>query len=102
MSQSPINTKKFFLTAGAMFAIAFCSLAPGTVAQSLNSRSATASAYIERGNTWIARGDYQRALADFDLAVASDPGNAVAYYINRGAVRLNRGDVDGAIEDGSR
>src|SRR5262245_36701264 len=42
------------------------------VAQPLTSRSATASAYIERGTAWFVKGDYERALVDFDLAIASD------------------------------
>ena len=50
------------------------------MAQPLTSRSVTASAYIERGAAWFAKGEYERALADFDLAIASDPGHAGAYH----------------------
>ena len=49
-------------------------------AQPLTSRSGMASAYIERGAALFAKGDYERALADFDLAIASDPGHAGAYH----------------------
>jgi hypothetical protein len=39
-----------------------------TTAQSLTSRSATAASYIDRGNVWFSKGEYERAIADYDLA----------------------------------
>src|SRR5262245_41075594 len=72
-----------------------------TMAQALTSRSATASTYIERGNAWFAKGDYEHALADFDLAVASDPNYAEAYY-NRGITRFRMGNYERAIADFNR
>src|SRR5262247_317473 len=50
-----------------------CWLSPATaVAQPLTSRSVTASSYIERAVAWFAKGEYERALADIDLAVSAD------------------------------
>ena len=85
-----------------IFQSIFCWLSLATaMAQPLTSRSVTASAYIERGAAWIAKGDYERALADFDLAVASDPGHAGAYY-SRATVRCYLQDYERAIADFTR
>ena len=48
---------------------AFVLLVP-TKAQPLRSPAATAASYLERGNSWFAKGEYERALADFELANA--------------------------------
>ena len=61
----------------------FCCLAT-TRAQ--NSRAATAASYLERGAAWVSKGELDRAIADFDLAIASDPTLALAFY-NRGSAR---------------
>ena len=54
-----------------MIVIAFqfltCWLAQLATAQTQSSRAATASSYLERGNQWVARGEWERAIADFDL-----------------------------------
>jgi tetratricopeptide (TPR) repeat protein len=70
-----------------------CLLPATAMAQPLTSRSVTASAYIERGATWFVKGEYERALADFDLAIASDPGHAESYY-NRATARCYLQDVE--------
>ncbi len=38
-----------------------------------------ADAYIDRGNAWWTRKDYDRALADYSAAIRLDPGQADAY-----------------------
>src|SRR5262245_16151234 len=68
------------------------------VAQPLTSRSATASTYIERGNAWSAKGEYKRALADYDLAIASDPTFANGYY-NRAITWRQLKDYERALAD---
>jgi tetratricopeptide (TPR) repeat protein len=73
----------------------------GSTAWAQTSREATATAYIDRGNGWMAKGELNRAIADFDLAVASAPAYAVAYY-NRGVARHLNGDPDGAPADYNR
>ena len=42
-----------------------------------------------------------RAIADFDLAIASDPTLAVAFY-NRGSARSQKRDSEGALADYDR
>ncbi len=70
-------------------------------AQPLTSRSGMADAYVGRGNAWIAKGEYERALADFDLAIASDPGHAGAYY-NRAVTRYRLKDYERELADFTR
>jgi tetratricopeptide (TPR) repeat protein len=64
----------------ASFLIVICLLSATTEAQRLVSRSATANSYSERGNAWYAKGEYKRALADYDLAIALNPTFAHGYY----------------------
>ncbi len=49
-----------------------------TTTQAQASRAATSNSYLERGAKWSAKGDWDRALADYELAVAADPTNALA------------------------
>jgi tetratricopeptide (TPR) repeat protein len=60
-----------------------------------------AAAYIARGNDSWRKGNWDRARADYDAALAFDPRSAVAYY-NRGCARQARGDFQGALEDYNR
>lgn len=77
----------------------FCWLATVRVAaQAQNLRATTSSSYVERGNEWHAKGEYERALADFDLAIASDPSNAIAYY-NRAATQYQLKGYERALAD---
>src|SRR5215813_3929982 len=62
--------------------------------------------FCSRGNLYLAKQDYDRAIADFSEAIRlgykySNPGDFkyVAAHINRGQVYLRRGDHDRAIED---
>jgi len=70
-------------------------------AQAQASRAATAATYLERGNAWFAKGEWARAMADFDLAIASDPNLAGAYY-NHGAAWCFSNDFDSALTDFDR
>src|SRR6516165_6133159 len=54
-----------------------------------------AAAYTNRGNTYIAKGDYDRAIADQDEAIALDPKLAAA-YVNRGHAYEGKNDYDHA------
>src|SRR5262245_63356294 len=65
-------------------------------AQAQNSRAATAASYLDRAAGWLSKGELDRAIADFDLAIASDPTIAVAFY-NRGDARSRKRDPEGAI-----
>lgn len=52
----------------------------------------------ELGLAWRLAGDAERAEKHLDRAVSLDPGLVAARY-DRGEVRLNAGDLDGAEED---
>jgi len=55
-------------------------------------------AYTNRGVARQLAGDLAGAAADYDAALAANPGHAEAYK-DRGTLREARGDVDGAIAD---
>src|SRR5262249_28100632 len=57
-----------------------------------------AAGFIERGHSWDAKGDYQRAIKDYTEALRLDPKNANA-FARRGLARANTKDFVRAIED---
>ncbi len=57
-----------------------------------------ARAYFMRGNLWLARGDNDRAISDFSVALGLDPNNTDA-YVNRGVAWYAEDDNDRAIAD---
>ena len=57
-----------------------------------------APAYQNRGNAWYARGNFGRAIGDYDQAIKLEPDVASA-YANRATVKRDVGHIDGAIED---
>jgi len=57
-----------------------------------------AGAYVNSGNSFFELGDYDRAIADYDKAIALNPQDADAYY-NRGLAYYHKGDYDQAITD---
>jgi len=57
-----------------------------------------AKTFHSRGVEWIGKGDYDRALADYDEAIRLDPQDPLAYY-NRGVARHGKHDYDRAIAD---
>src|SRR5262245_40492177 len=69
---------------------------PSVTAQT--SRADSAKSYLERGATWMKKGEIERAISDFDLAIATDRGLAAAWY-NRGLARYRQGDRAGALRD---
>lgn len=60
-----------------------------------------AKAYYSRGTEWARQASYERALADYDLAIQLDPDFPLPYY-NRGLVLSNKGESDRAIADYDR
>jgi tetratricopeptide (TPR) repeat protein len=54
--------------------------------------------HYNRGIAWGAKGDYDRAIADYDQAIRLDPKHTAA-YVNRGAAWSDKGDHDRAIAD---
>src|SRR5262245_31042496 len=62
------------------------------------SRASSAASYVDRGNSWMAKGEIERAIADYDLAITFDSRSASAWH-NRGVARYRRGDLAGALDD---
>ena len=90
------------IRARAIFRLLLIPLACATVsAQPQPSRTASANSYLERGNGWMKQGELERAITDYDLAVATDPRLALA-YLNRGIARQAVRDLDGALADFNR
>ena len=54
--------------------------------------------YYNRGIAWKAKGDLDRAIADYDQAIRLEPKHEHAYY-NRGVAWSDKGDLDRAIAD---
>src|SRR6266852_2415509 len=55
-------------------------------------------ALTNRGKAYRAKGDSDRAIADFDEAIKTDPANAEAFN-SRGIALRDRGESDRAIRD---
>src|SRR4029453_3853179 len=70
--------------------------APSVPAQT--SRADTAKSYLERGGSWLKKGELERAISDFDLPIATDRGLPPAWK-HRGLARYRRGDRAGALRD---
>lgn len=58
-------------------------------------------AYDNRGSAFVAIGQYDKAIEDFDRSLVLDPKNAKAYY-NRGVAYLSTGSFDKAIASFNR
>ncbi len=54
--------------------------------------------YLDRGNVYYAKGDYDRAIADFTAAIRLDPRRANAYRV-RGLAHLHAGALPKALAD---
>jgi len=86
----------------AMLIIALMLLLPSAAAaQSLTSRTDSAWSYVNRANDWYLRGEFERALSDYTLAISFDPHLAWA-YLNRAIVRSAKGDRELALADCNR
>lgn len=75
--------------------IAGCSalLEPG-----LEKPHTTAMAYNNRAGAYFAKGDFQRAIQDYNESIRINP-NSARTFNNRGVVFQKAGDIDRAIED---
>jgi tetratricopeptide (TPR) repeat protein len=47
----------------------------------------------------MAKGEIERAIADYNLAIATDPSQAMA-YLYRGEARRAKGDLEEALAEG--
>jgi tetratricopeptide (TPR) repeat protein len=57
-----------------------------------------APAIMSRGTAYLARGDLERALQDYNQAIELDPGNAGA-YVNRALALARIGESESAMKD---
>jgi tetratricopeptide (TPR) repeat protein len=57
-----------------------------------------AAVYLQRGNAWFAKGDYDSAITDYGEAINRNPKFIDAYQ-NRGRALFKRGDFDRANKD---
>lgn len=66
-----------------------------------NNEPKSAADFIKRGNSWRAKGDLDRAIADFDAALSVDPRSAAA-LANRASARVTKAEFELAIADANR
>lgn len=66
-----------------------------------SSRAASASSYLERGNGWASKGEYQRAIEDYSLGLSFAPTSADLLYC-RGVAHVRVGELAEAEADFSR
>src|SRR5689334_8452568 len=57
-----------------------------------------AAARIRQGLSHAQRGDYERAIIEFTVALQADPGSAAA-HVHRGDAHRLQGDYDRAVAD---
>lgn len=55
-------------------------------------------AFTNRGSGYANKGDYDRAIQDYDQAIKLDPKNAYA-LLNRGIAKVRKGDKAGGEAD---
>ena len=72
-----------------------------TLAMQSSDKAAIPAVYLGRADAYVRKGDYDRALADYDEAIKLAPDTAIAFAL-RGEVHAKRGDYDGAIADYER
>ena len=53
--------------------------------------------FKNRGDAYMNKGDYDRAIADYNEAIRLDPNNALA-FCNRGRAKRNIKDVSGSAD----
>lgn len=75
--------------------IAGCS---GIIEAGLADPAGMSVAYSNRGTGYMGNGRIDQAFADFNQAIALDPGNYAPYY-PRGEIYLSDGSVDSALAD---
>src|SRR5262245_34151933 len=74
---------------------------PPTEAQAPASRVKSAASYFARGNEWQAQREFDRAIADYDIAITFDPNFARAYYA-RARAWLAKGESEAALSNFNR
>ena len=52
--------------------------AVATAREEQSSRALSAASYLDRGNGWLKKGEFERAIADYSIAIVFDAGHAGA------------------------
>jgi tetratricopeptide (TPR) repeat protein len=68
------------------------------IQQGASDKRKLVAAYINRGNAYHSKGDYDRAIADYNKVIELNPKHAEAYN-NRGATHEKKQDHRKAIAD---
>jgi tetratricopeptide (TPR) repeat protein len=63
-----------------------------------NTRRTLAVAYNNRGNAYVMKGEYDRAVQDFDESIKADSNHSKAFN-NRGVAYQKKGEYERAIAD---
>lgn len=66
-----------------------------------SSRETSATSYRLRGDQWQTKGEFDRAIEDYSLALAFNLNDFDAYN-NRGIARYSKGEFETAISDFNR
>lgn len=80
-----MSQKNFHSNIVLLLGLLVISLLPITIAAQ-SSRAESAASYFNRGNDWIKKGEWERPIDDFSLAIAFNPKLATAYF-NRAYAR---------------
>src|SRR5437870_2334764 len=73
------------------------SLVTPIATQAQVSRANSARSYTERGLEWAAKGDWERAISDYSLALSFE--SSAANYYNRAHAHYYKGDFRLALQD---
>jgi tetratricopeptide (TPR) repeat protein len=74
---------------------------PAHTPQAVAHRAQNVEAILRRAAASLAKGDRERALADYDLAIRTDPNNSAAFY-QRGQLHRDARDFERALDDFGR
>ena len=58
----------------------------------------TAAQHLQDGKAFAAKGEFQKAIAEYDLGIKIEPGNGLLYF-SRALARERLGQVDEAVRD---
>src|SRR5262245_43148789 len=89
------------VTLHALIGAALVSLAPdasGTMLRAAHSAPTDAKGFVERGNAWTDKGEWDKAIKDYTEAIRLDP-KSVEAFIGRGFALRARGTLDQALKD---
>ena len=70
----------------------------GPVVGSVPSVKKTAAQHLQDGKAFATKGEFQKAIAEYDLGIKIEPGNGLLYF-NRALAREKLGQVEEAIRD---